>query len=444
MLTSTKPRSTHTHTFTTPSSHSSPPSSPPRPTMHWLSRSSTQPSSPSKATRLSEPKVFRSIEVLSQSRTGVLGAGATVVRTPDEALKETGVRLTYQGKQKRAHPRPASPVKQPIAVSPSLADLSSSPNSPPLPPLPLSVAEGLDVFVDPQINHVPLDSSHSPPPAHVRSPSLRSSLKVKTSHTPDQVPPLPPSLVATSPPPPFRPILLSETPILPIDPTKVIVTLETCTVTYKTSLETINSRPSNLSKYIFSLLPHPPSSTTSSVYSDDSHDMAAYRHHLKSEGVLIQSSFNLHIFLDRSSAPYAHVLNYLRSPTGLPASIPRAAHGRLENLIELRDEAAYLGLDGLHKLCTDEIKLRHAPRLHSRGSSTGTTLASVHSLHGSVYSLHTPSERVEPDMAATFSQSSCKSPCDVLLPARSPPTPQSWEGPRSLPRQTPPAPAGWI
>ena len=310
MLTSTKPRSTHTHPFTSPISQSSPPSSPPssaRPTMHWLSRSSTQPYSPSKATRLSEPKVVRSIEVLSQSRTGVLGAGATVVRTPDEALKETGVRLTYQGKQKKGHPRPATPVKQPIVVSPSLADLSSSPNSPPLPPLPLSVAEGLDVFVDPnldpQVNHVPLDPSHPPPPAHVRSPSLRSSLKVKSSHTPDPVPPLPPNLAATSPPPPFRPILLSETPILPIDPTKVIITLETCTVTYRTSLETINSRPSNLSKYIFSLLPHPPSSTTSSVYSDDSHDMAAYRHHLKSEGVLIQSSFNLHIFLDRSSAP---------------------------------------------------------------------------------------------------------------------------------------------
>lgn len=135
-------------------------------------------------------------------------------------------------------------------------------------------------------------------------------------------------------------------------------------------------------------------------------------------------------------------------PTGLPASLPRAAHGRLENLLELRDEAAYLGLNGLHKLCTDEIKLRHAPRLHSRGSSSGTTLASVHSLHGSVYSFHPPSERVELDIgttAATISQSSCKSPCDVLLPARSPPTPQSWEGPRSLPRQTPPPPpAGWI
>lgn len=306
MLTTTKPRSTHTHPFTSPIS---PPSSPPSSarTMPWLSRSSTQPYFPSKAIRVSEPKVVRSIEVLSQSSTGVLGAGATVVRTPDEALRETGVRLTYQGKQKRGHPRPATPVKQSIVVSPSLADFSSSPNSPPLPPLPLSVAEGLDVLVDPnldaQVNHVPMDLSHAPPPAHVRSPSLRSSLKVKSSYTPDQVPPLPPYLAATSPPPPFRPILLSETPMLPIDPTKVIITLETCTVTYRTSLETINSRPSNLSKYIFSLLPQPTSSTTSSVYSDDSHDMAAYRLHLKSEGVLMQSSFNLHIFLDRSSAP---------------------------------------------------------------------------------------------------------------------------------------------
>ena len=78
---------------------------------------------------------------------------------------------------------------------------------------------------------------------------------------------------------------------------------------------------------------------------------------------------------------YAHILSYLRSSPGTPENpevIPRAVlynsssqASRLESLIELRDEAAYLNLENLHKMCSDEmVRMRHAPpKMHTRGSS---------------------------------------------------------------------------
>ncbi|KAJ3513273.1 hypothetical protein NLJ89_g3038 [Agrocybe chaxingu] len=197
--------------------------------------------------------------------------------------------------------------------------------------------------------------------------------------------------------------------------------------------------------------------------------MAMYRNHLTSQGLAPLSS-NIHIFLDRSSAPYAHILSYLRSPVieGQPDSLPRAlqflgsspSQSRLETLIEVRDEAAYLNLDGLYKLCVEEIRHRYGPRYHHRGNSS----ASIHSLHASVYSLHTLLEKVETDIRQSVStpeaglgltarRSKQPSPSGETT-AKSPPTPQSWDGPlleqaqRSESRQScsnpKSAPAGWI
>lgn len=63
-----------------------------------------------------------------------------------------------------------------------------------------------------------------------------------------------------------------------------------------------------------------------------------------------------------------------------PAALPRAVQllssssSRLESLLELRDEARYLDLDELYKLCTDELRARHnlslgRPSMHTRGMS---------------------------------------------------------------------------
>jgi hypothetical protein len=42
--------------------------------------------------------------------------------------------------------------------------------------------------------------------------------------------------------------------------------------------------------------------------------------------------------------------------------------------VELRDEAVYLGLDELAKMCTEELATRYRPRLNLRGRRDSTTL----------------------------------------------------------------------
>lgn len=131
-----------------------------------------------------------------------------------------------------------------------------------------------------------------------------------------------------------------------------------------------------------------------------------------------------------------------------------SSHLRLEALLELRDEAAYLNLESLYKLCLDEVRLRHGPRLHTRGQSTGT-IASAHSIHASICSLHGLLEKVESDALSNPRDSVCSdsksskvSASDTLV-SRTPPTPQSWNGRpgRSEDRSSPivrSPPAGWI
>lgn len=90
-----------------------------------------------------------------------------------------------------------------------------------------------------------------------------------------------------------------------------------------------------------------------------------------------------------------HILSYLRTPVSTPecpAVLPRAAQltssssSRLEALLELRDEARYLDLDELYKLCSDELRARHYFGLarssqHTRGmSSASVSTNSAHSL----------------------------------------------------------------
>lgn len=217
---------------------------------------------------------------------------------------------------------------------------------------------------------------------------------------------------------------------------------------------------------------------------------------------------------------YVHILAYLRQPIvdGQPDTLPYALQlhnytpsssfspllnlqSRLDTLVELRDEAAYLNLESLHKLCADEIRHRYGPRqyLHQRGNSS-SSVPSIHSMQASVYGLQTLPEKVETDrnsitafirpmdtptsaqtapstvaVISTPSQAAAVPPGSVTPPtaaitirrskhallgdntvSRSPPTPRSMEGTgseqghstlsrsssRSRPTVTPPA--GWI
>jgi hypothetical protein len=346
--------------------------------MGWLSRHSTQSSVSSfyKGNKQnSPPPPTRNIELVHNARSGPLGQGATVVRTPEEALQDSGLR------SKPSLQRSMTSASKPI-------------ESPPLPSLPVDDDE----------------EYYSQPPSG--PPTRPSSLKTRSRSSIDvlPVPPLPSHLAQPPSQPPFDPVLMTDLSAGLVDNSAVLVTLETCTATYKTTMKTLTSRPSQLSSYLFSLLPRPRrSSDASSVYSTASDDMSSYRDHLTSQGLLPQAPVNVHIFLDRPSAPYTHILNYLRSPLGtaeLPELLPRAvqlsrasSQTRLEALLELRDEAAYLELDDLYRLCSDEIRQRQPvlqprlPRTHSHGQSSSSSTGGLDSQHTSVSSMNTLLDR---------------------------------------------------
>ncbi|KAG7096894.1 hypothetical protein E1B28_004300 [Marasmius oreades] len=444
--------------------------------MGWLSRNSTQSSLSSsiRTKRASGSKSPRSIELVSE-RVGPLGLGATVVRTPEEALQDSRVCLTRYNERKPSlvemgHKPTTPPMYQnpsPISVTVSLPL-----NSPPMSLTSDEYESGADVDAQDSEDHIeceedefhPIDGETDlSPPVPFECP--RSSLKAtRRSSTEDlsQVPPLPNNIGPYSAPPEFRPILLSEVPSGPADFSKSMITLETCTQTYRTTMDTLTSRPSQLSAYLISLLPprQRAYSNASSVYSTSSEDMSAYRHHLASQGLISRTTSNIHIFLDRPSAPYTHILNYLRSstpPTGVSEILPRAAQlqsysqSRLDALLELRDEAAYLRLDGLLKLCNDEVNQRQhisSPRLHTRiqsrtlRSSPDNGRFSAQSQPASVHALSLEQNSDAGSQPSNVSILSPKSHSN-LSPGQifeveakdtgrvricSPPTPQSWSG----------------
>lgn len=311
--------SSHPRQSCTPSPSSTPlANSPRRPStsnpMHWLSRSPTTQSTPSppKPVKISEPR-----RVASKPRNGTLGAGATVVRTPEEALRETNIRLSPEPSDKRdSAPRASLEKREKRATSqvrksdtPATEPISP-PTSPPLPPLPLSDAEEDTLVSEGESSSgrkSPRRPNRPPPPLPIgQSNSRRSSIKGRTMSTAEDapsVPPLPLHIVASTQPQPFQALLVSEAPSMIMDPSKLIVTLETCSAAYKTTLLTIQSRPSHLSTYLSSLFHNSDAgSTTSSRYSAETDDLAMYNRHLTSQGFL-PPSLNIHIFLDRASAP---------------------------------------------------------------------------------------------------------------------------------------------
>lgn len=244
-------------------------------------------------------------------RSGTLGSGATVVRTPQEAL--AGPRLGYDEVEERGAESEQELTEYDDEDSTSL----SRPHSPPLPPIP-------DVEEDGELEHprtsTPSRPTRPPPPPPIEevpssgssssTPSTpsprRPALKVLDSFPP--VPALPANLPASPPQPAFEPILLSSQPAGNVDPAKVIVSLETCTATHKTTMKTLMSRPSLLCSYMHSLVPPPnsavePETPGSRLSEADSSFRAIFQQHLASSGLLLPSSSTLHIFLDRPSAP---------------------------------------------------------------------------------------------------------------------------------------------
>jgi hypothetical protein len=405
--------------FSTPELLASPPTTPPRGHKHsfskpmtWLNRSSSStsirsaPHAAPKPTRISEPKVGSSLEQFNSHRSGLLGSGATIVRTPQEALSTSihGFELISEDGVER------DILSQDTEKNDSRL-LPPLPPSPPLPPLPdfpdaAGVRQSGSPASVPLSNHVPHPRSSGSTSSAARFSPSRPTLLAHSRAPSRSIPSLPADTDLIPPPPPFEAILLSPIPDGAFDPSKLIVTLETCTTTYRTLLRSLVSRPSHLSRYITSLLS--PVSETASIYSNVSDASSVqrsngfnsvFRDHLATSGILPPSSTGIHVFLDRPSAPYAHVLAYLRSVPSTPQhpeALPRAVQAqlgsslRLESLLELRDEASYLGLTELEKLCCHEI---HRFQRSPLSTSAGGTLTRGQT--GSVHSFHTLVERCQ-------------------------------------------------
>ncbi|KAG1866554.1 hypothetical protein DFJ58DRAFT_769738 [Suillus subalutaceus] len=428
------------HHFSLSSTPVSPPSTPPRGHSHkpstskpmiWLTRNTSSSSNTSPhgvaaaPIRISEPRFDSSLDIFNVRRSGPLGSGAMVVRTPQEALSGTSTLFDDGddgGQRKSASEAPSEEAMGlPMLADgpppvPSKSSLESS-----TPTISASTHSSLSSFPVKDTSAPPCPSRPPPPAPLTTSTVLRPVIKTKTSPSLAEnlppVPPLPVNVSATPPQPPFESILLSPVPSSAIDPSKIIVTIETSSATHRTTLRTLISRPSYLSNYVTSLLPR--KSVAASLYSNasdvselpDNSFNAMFHDHLASSGFISQSTMNIHIFLDRPSAPYVYILSYLRTPlftSEHPAIIPRAvqlassSRARLEALLELRDEANYLGLDELFRLCNDEICSRRSTASHARAGSMSSS--------ASIHSLHTVQEGGEPhDMGRSSSRSSGKS-----------------------------------
>ncbi|KAG2156121.1 hypothetical protein DEU56DRAFT_969245 [Suillus clintonianus] len=399
--------------FSLSSAPLSPPSSPPRThrpsiskPMIWLTRNTSSSSNAShsvaaapKPIRISEPRFDSSLEIFNVKRSGPLGSGAMVVRTPREALSGTSALFGIEDDGRQRESVSEAPSEEEMGL-PALPD-----DPPPLPSksslestTTLASTNNSSSSLPVKETSVPPCPTRPPPPPPITtSTTPRPAIKARASSSLAEnlppVPPLPVNVSATPPQPPFEPILLSPVPSSAIDPSKIIITIETSSATHRTTLSTLISRPSYLSGYVTSLLPR--KSVAASLYSNasdiselpDNSFNAMFHDHLASSGLI--SNMNIHVFLDRPSAPYAHILSYLRTPLSTsdnPAMIPRAvqlassSRARLEALLELRDEANYLGLDELFKLCNEEICSGRSMTVHARAGSMSSA-ASIHSLH---------------------------------------------------------------
>lgn len=269
--------------------------------MAWLGRGSAQ-YAPSKPIQISEPKLMNAFDILHSPRSGALGTGATVVKTPQDALSAQ----FYEEEEE------CETNSDNVEVEVYLEKVPSAPRSPDLPPIPLEQNEPELPLLEEQA--IPTAPTQSTPLAPVAStfPSFRPSLNIRSSGIQDYSPPVPPfpaNITASQVPPPFEPIIVGAPPTSAIDPSKIIVALETSTSTHRTTLKTLTSRSSHLSTYLRSIVSRLDEDTTSvrshvsDVSTPDGSFNSIFHQHLASSGLLSQSSSNIQIFLDRPSAP---------------------------------------------------------------------------------------------------------------------------------------------
>ena len=300
----------------------------------------------------------------------------------------------------------SSPHLKQRSNSSSIPDVPSSPPTSP----PRSASKAPNTTPE-KVAELPPLPSFRPISAFVRSSSVTSP------------PPSATSIVAL-PPPPFLPVLISPCTSPSVPPEQQLIALETASCTLTTTLATLTATPSHLSSYLTTLVPRAPSPPPS----PGSPFTAAFKAHQEALGLLAANAAataktstpssptsskdsasvypdedtespvdtieddshsisktptptaplktptrRMHIFLDRPSSPYTHILAYLRSLSsatvyaqpGLPRSIthmPASSAVRMDALLEVREEAVFLGMDALIRICDDEIARRRTER----------------------------------------------------------------------------------
>jgi hypothetical protein len=259
----------------------------------WLTRSSSSPTH-------SKPSTILSIKHRN------FDSGVTVVRTPQEALSGSGVTVECPSDQEKDEEDQMEEQEQGHTTEPPASRADHHSETPSVPPayspprssFPLSKsAPSLSLK----------DSAHSPrstrPPKH--NPQKKLPPPPLSTFFP-AVPSLPVQLTSPTTPSQFECVLL--TPVSPnvIDFSKVLVTLETCTATHRTTFGSLTSRPSHLANYLTSLF-----SDRDDELSQDAMSSASgtengsfnsiFHNHLAASGLLSQSTYHVHIFLDRAS-----------------------------------------------------------------------------------------------------------------------------------------------
>ena len=252
-------------------------------------------------------------------RHGAFGSAITIVRTPQEALAGSGVSVDCLPEQEgeECHGRDGETYEQdeegvicsePADQTDSQAEQPETPSVPPAysPPrssLPLSKSTPSLPLKDHNATH----PARSPPlPPSVSDHAQLAQKKLLPPPLSTLLFPQPPSLPNPSSPPPFDCILLSPAPTSAIDFSRLLVTLETCTATHRTTFGTLTSRPSRLASYLKSLFSDvdeelDPEGDSLSSRAENGSFNSIFHNHLTSSGLLSPSAFNVHIFLDRAS-----------------------------------------------------------------------------------------------------------------------------------------------
>lgn len=385
---------------------------------------------------IANPDLSRSMagRTKSNSPQRLLGMGAEVVRTPMEALdglsSPTLEQPTSQTVHKHAHPLTESlpsselpPIPERTATakrsprtsrsSPHLKQCSNSSNHS-LPDLPTSPSSSPPRPILRSTNTASEKITGLPPLPSFRP--ISAFVGPSTSPSPKNPPPAPSTQpTITLPPPPFLPVLISPCAVPTLTPEQQLVALETASRTLTTTLATLAATPSHLSTYLTTLVPHaqslPPSPTSpfsaalkahqetlgllgadgplspasskdsASVYPNEGVEsqagMSVDSHSVSTTPTPIAPlktpTRRMHIFLDRPSSPYTHILAYLRSLSsatvyaqpGLPRTLthmPASSAARMDALLEVREEAAFLGMDSLIRMCDEEIARRRTER----------------------------------------------------------------------------------